>query len=117
MIVGFEKETAPLTKKEKDLIPFLTSLICKYNSREKCITNKNIREFCAGQVEDTRVRKIINYIRINNIIKGLIATSNGYYVSDNINEIKQYSESLRNRVLAIDAVKNCIDSYIKELEQ
>lgn len=108
MLKNFEFETQPLTDYEaKTLLPvFVWCLNCKVG-KAKAITNSQI---VAGmkkngyKVSDARVRKIINHIRLNGLVTGLIATSEGYYIATSETELAEYVESLLGRITAISAV-------------
>ena len=57
------------------------------------------------KVDEARIRKIINHIRINGMVIGLIATSDGYYIAQTQSEIDNYLQSLKGRENAIKAVR------------
>jgi len=116
MINGFEEHTAELTNDEKVLANRLALSLAKKVGKDKAVTNKKMREGIKASwnitLSDAKIRKLINYIRRNGIVNNLIATSKGYYVSESINEVKDYIDSLKQR-------RNAIDEVIKsfELEQ
>ncbi len=121
MITGFEKETQPLTEYEKNvLLPiFLRNLkhkIGAQNSVKNTTIVKKLRQ--AGyKISDSRVRKIINHIRVNDLIYGIIATSDGYYIAQNSDEMNSYIVSLENRLSAIDAVLRAMKRQKRAYEQ
>lgn len=108
MIKGFEDETQPLTEyEEATLLPvFVKGLVTKVG-KENSITNKEIVAKLKPnyKVNDTRVRKLINHIRINGLVSGLIATSDGYYIATSETELAEYEQSLLGRESAIRAVR------------
>lgn len=109
MIKGFEDVTSPLSEyEEKTLLPvFIRGLITKVG-KDNSITNSAIvKAMKQGgyKISDTRVRKIINHIRINGLVQGLIATSDGYYIATSEKELADYEESLLGRENAIRAVR------------
>lgn len=126
MIKKFEDETQPLTEyEEKTLVPvFIRGLITKVG-KDNAITNSQIVKAMKGanyKVSDTRVRKIINHIRINGLVNGLIATSGGYYIATSEKELQEYEESLLGRESAIRAVrlsmaKQRIEMFRKSTQQ
>lgn len=108
MLRGFERETAPLTDHEREvLLPlFVKGLSGKFGERH-AVTNTQMRKGLrkAGyKVGDPRVRKIINHIRINGLVTCLIATSKGYYIAETEAEAVAYLESLDQRIEAQRAV-------------
>lgn len=108
MLTLFKKETSPLTSYEKDvLLPIMTKCLSRRIGKEVAITNDEICERMEKKgykVGSARIRKIINHIRIHNLVPCLMATSSGYYVTTNKAEIEEYIETLRGRIDAIEAV-------------
>lgn len=120
MITGFEEITQPLTEYEQNtLLPKFIESFTKKIGKDKAVTNKTICEklSAAGdRITDARVRKIINYIRNNNLVPGLIATSAGYYVSTDPTEVKAYIDSLTGRASAIAHVRDNMQKYFYHLQ-
>ena len=108
MITGFEEQTEPLTDQEREVFlpPIIKGLRVKVG-KEKAVTNKDIvrglKANCDIKIGEARVRKMINYIRNNDIIPCLIATSKGYYIAETKDEMLDYIDSLYGRVEAIEA--------------
>ena len=67
------------------------------------------------QICDARVRKIINHIRINSLVEGLIATGKGYYVAQNENEMKTYIASVKSREEAIQAMRMAMEEQLERM--
>ena len=60
-------------------------------------------------IDEIRVRKLINHIRVNGLVNCLIATSKGYYRAINKDEICEYIASLKSREDAIRAVRRSLE--------
>jgi hypothetical protein len=60
------------------------------------------------RIDAPRLRKVINHIRTNDLIPGLIATSEGYFLAEDEQELMDYEDSLRGREEAIKAVRLAI---------
>lgn len=119
MIKGFEELTSPLTEyEEKTLLPvFIRGLITKVG-KDNAVTNNRIvaaMKQAGYRISDTRVRKIINHIRINGLVQGLIATSEGYYIATSEKELAEYEESLLGRESAIRAVRLSIAKQRRDM--
>jgi hypothetical protein len=56
---------------------------------------------------------MIQYIRLNNLVVGLIATSKGYFVADSIEEIQDWVNSLRSRENAIRSIREVAERQIE----
>lgn len=109
MLNGFENETAPLTDYERNAL--LPVIICGLQSKfgkESAVKNGYIVKALRAQgyeLTEARVRKIINHIRVNGLVIGLIATSEGYYIAKTRKELSDYVNSLRGREEAIRVVR------------
>jgi hypothetical protein len=81
------------------------------------VTNKAIIEGMKRNlglsISDARVRKLINHIRNNDLVPCLIATSQGYYIAESEQELKDYEDSLLGREEAIRSVRLSIQRQRK----
>lgn len=108
MIKGFDNETQPLTEYElKQVIPAILEGLKTKIGKANAVTNKFIISRLRGtyKVDAARIRKIINYIRTNDLLPGLIATSEGYFLATTESELLEYEDSLKGREEAIKAVR------------
>lgn len=109
MLQGFEDYTAPLSEYEKDtLLPLFVTIFQQSVGADKAITNKTlVKHFRANglKLSDARTRKIINHIRIHNLVPRLVASSRGYYVTNSQDELDNFVASLLGREQAIRAVR------------
>jgi hypothetical protein len=119
MLPGFSIETKPLTELEQQLLPVIVKGLSTKKGSANAVSNK---EICAGllkkyevQISEARIRKIINHIRMNNLLPGLIANGCGYYISTNPDEVKEYIISLDHRERAIKGVREKAQAYLKSL--
>lgn len=119
MLHGFEQITADLNEYERHvLLPIMAKCLERKNGKEKAVTNREMCEKMAEngyEISDTRVRKIINYIRVMDLVPCLIATAKGYYVSKDEREIKRYIASLNDRAAAIMAVADSLTRQLNGL--
>ena len=107
MLKGFEKITAELTKEELDLVPIVIKGLSTKLGKDQAITSTKICK--AIKISGPRLRKIINHIRINNLLPALCSTSNGYFVATNIYEVQEYIISLKQRIKAQVDVLNALE--------
>nr|DAI42416.1 MAG TPA: hypothetical protein [Caudoviricetes sp.] len=115
---GFENETATLSQYElNEVLPIVICYLSGRIGKRMAIKNRyicqKIRELDL-EITEARIRKIINHIRVNNIIPCLIATSSGYYISYDKEELNDYIDSLIGRRDAINAV---IEAMIEQSER
>lgn len=112
MIKNFEAETQPLTEyEEKVLLPLILQGLRTKVGKENAVTNRTIvmRLNIAGHsVTEPRIRKLINHIRMTDLLPGLIATSGGYFLATSEKELLDYEESLLGREDAIKQVRLAI---------
>ena len=117
MLYGFEEQTAELNAIERNAAGIIANCLQHHHiGKEKAVTGQAISDGLAKTYTEfrtdngkpylngARVRKIINYIRTQNLCPRLIANSNGYYVCNDRAELTEYINSLRARANAIQAV-------------
>ena len=110
MINGFEEQTEPLTEyEEQQLLPQIIRGLSLKVGKENAVTNgaivRGMKANLNLRTTEPRVRKIINHIRTNDLVPCLIATSQGYYIAESEQELKDYEESLLGREEAIRSVR------------
>lgn len=102
MLTIFNEQTKRLSDDELNIyLPAILNFLRPAKGKDNAITNGRIRremEDLGLKIGAARVRKIINYIRVEDELSCLIASNRGYYISDDPDEIRRYIESLRGRV-------------------
>ena len=104
MITEFERDTQKLSGYEKnEVLPAVMKVLERCIGKRKAISNSQLmRQHLSYYVVDpARLRKVINYIRNNFLIKGLMASSKGYYIAESREELKRYVKSLDGRIHAL----------------
>lgn len=114
MIEGFKEFTAHLTDYEREMIvPALVEGLKKRVGSRMAIRNKTLcSELKARNFEgitEARIRKCINFIRMNGLVPHLVANSNGYYIATSIQEVEKYCESLKERAMAIFSMRQALE--------
>jgi hypothetical protein len=61
------------------------------------------------KIKGARLRKIINYIRVNNLVYGLCSCGKGYYIARTLEELEGCIISLRQRVASQVRVLNALE--------
>ena len=116
MIKNFEEFTIELTPTEHRLIPMMVDRFKMKRGIEHIVTADTmiakIHEAFGVKLKDTRIRKIIQFIRVNNLVPGLIATSRGYYTAETIDEINDWIESLKAREAAIRHIREVAENHV-----
>ena len=85
MIKGFEHITFELTKDEMNLLQTIIKGLITKKGKANAITGIKICE--AMNIDPSRLRKMISYIRVNDLIFGLCSSSNGYYIAETLIEL------------------------------
>jgi predicted GTPase len=105
MITGFENITQELNEYEEQvLLPVLVAGLETKIGKEKCVTSTYICQSMkdAGyKITPARLRKLVHEIRVKKLIKNLISNNKGYWVSNNVDEINTYRQSLKERANSI----------------
>lgn len=120
MVKGFEELTVKLSKEEKNIVPAIVRLIKKHKKKNP-IKSYEILEFINDKYEQkldspldgVRFRKMCNLIRSRGILP-VIATSRGYYVSYDNEEIQFQIDSLHARASAIRNSANGLKKFITD---
>ena len=120
MITTFEIQTKPLNEYEREtLLPIMVRCLAKHIGKSCAISNAQMCEKMAlygYQIGEVRARKIINHIRNNGLVECLIATGKGYYVTESIQEMETYIESVKNREDAIRAMRLSMEEQLSKMK-
>jgi len=113
MIDGFEEYTCELNEEELELLPIIVNCLKAHDTKDKAITNakmcEGISRWRGIKFSGARMRKVIHYIQVNGLLKGLVSCgTNGYYVTNDINEVVRYVESLKARSRSIFEVADSV---------
>lgn len=117
MITNFEEITHELTPTEMELIPIFVSGLQTKIGKGNVVKNAEIisrlKKGLGITVSEARVRKIINYIRTSNLVPLLVATSSGYYVATDKEDVDRYIESLEQREREIRRVRESLKQQLE----
>jgi hypothetical protein len=120
MITNFESQTYELTAEELQLLPILIAGFRRHDETDPIkaadiVTQMTIylenKGITTGFTEP-RLRKFVNYIRSNGILP-LIATSQGYFVSDDMDRVRTQVLSLQQRARSILICADGLENYIR----
>jgi len=118
MITNFEEITAYLTPEEKELTVEIMQILMKLKKNNPMksveiveLINRKFYKNSDVKFTGVKLRKYCNYIRSKSLLP-IIATSNGYYISYDKNEIALQIESLEQRSEAILNSVNGLKFYL-----
>lgn len=102
MITNFENITAPLSEEEHLLVPIIIRNMKKYTSANPIKEPQIVAgmKMHGHKFSGALLRKLVNHIRGNGLA-AIIATSKGYFTSDDNGEILQQIQSMRDRASAM----------------
>jgi len=120
VISNFEDITEDLTKDELKLIDPLISGLESRTSKNpvKAPTivrgmNSYAKEHGLTKISEVRLRKLVNHIRSNSIAP-IIATSKGYFLPTDREEIRSQIESLEQRARSILSCASGLERFLRE---
>lgn len=130
MIESHPVLTDKISDDEKKLIPLLISLLAQHVGKQQAITsfalmdllNRYIRQQAPGEygqrfkVAGARLRKMINHIRVNNMLRGLCGHESGYFRAETTDELRMAINSLEARASAIQAVADALKNDLDNIE-
>ena len=121
MLKGFEEQTNELSDYEKKVIvPILIRGFQNKVGKERCITNKEICNTLNTEMNlqvklnEPRIRKCIYYCRSNNLIPRLIATSKGYWIATDKQELIEWANTIQGRINAIQETLSYANKQVLE---
>jgi hypothetical protein len=113
-IINFEEYTSELNEMELKCAYIIAERISRRVGVLRAVKNSAIAKYFLDQhkirLGGARIRKIINYIRTKGFVPNLIATSKGYYVSTDPEEVRKYIYSLRQRSNAIARIADAMEA-------
>jgi carbamoylphosphate synthase small subunit len=121
MITNFEEVTVDLNDKEMEFLPLFIQGFSKHDKSNpiksddivKSLNLFLIKNNIKYNVTGVKVRKFSNYIRSKGLIP-LIATSEGYYVSNDKDEIEKQIKSLTERANSILKTAQGLRGYLNQ---
>lgn len=99
--------------KMKDMIDGVNDL-CKANQifRQRTLKNGKVKVYKAiYKIDGPRMRKIIHHLRVSGKVKDLIATSEGYFRTNDPKQIANFIKSCRERANSFLEVANAMETY------
>jgi hypothetical protein len=106
MINGFVEQTAELHADEMEIVKILVNRFKQKKGKEHILNNgqlcKALETHYNILTTEPRIRKVVQYIRNNNLLIGFIANSHGYYVADSKEEIEAWIATMEQRRNALE---------------
>lgn len=93
------------------LLPIMVNALKIKKGKKNAVKGKQIIKGLQShglKIKEKQMYKIINYIRMNDIIVGLMGSSVGYYIIDSEIDFINYEDGLLKRETALRKVRMCI---------
>ena len=104
-----EKTSSSLSKYDQNvLLPILMKGLEMKKGKENAVTGKGIvygLRNAGLRIDERRVCRLINHMRTNDLVVGLMASNRGYYITSNEEELIDYEKNLMNREVALRKVR------------
>jgi hypothetical protein len=133
MIRNFEEYTSQMSEVEnKYILPRIIQILSLKIGKEKAISNRDIinninfynpiyYEYikdgksygCKVKTSPARVRHMIHVLRVSDTIPFLVASANGYYISNDKEEIETYIKSIDDRLRSIYQIRKALRRQTK----
>ncbi len=107
MINEFENITYELTDSEWEIVPTIIKGLKVRVGKDMAVSGTLICE--KMNIKGARLRKIINHIRVDNLLYGLCSCGKGYYIAKDLGELEGCIISLRQRVASQVKVLNALE--------
>ena len=119
MITNFETITEDLTADEKVLVPMIINNIKLFTEHNPVKSPEFIKQInrkldeigLKQQIRDVKFRKLVNFIRSSGMLP-IIATSEGYYYTEDGNEILKQIKSMRERANSINNAADGMELWL-----
>lgn len=112
------KSFLELTNEEKnEILPVVVNMLKHRKNPSKVFSNTEIREVLLNfdlSVTDAQIRKIVFYIRNNNLIPLLLANTYGYYVGTRIEDVRNWITMQEGK---INAMNQTLTSIREQLDK
>jgi hypothetical protein len=122
MVTNFEFHTKDISEDEKKNIFPLIDILSKTKSNDQVLTPRLVLLMNAYNVQENRpkvngrkIRKLVNHIRKNGIA-AIIATSSGYYLTNDHQEIESQIQSLRERASSINDCAKGLEKILNHMQ-
>ena len=88
------------------LMPLVMQMLSHRNTKQKVFSNTKIRKVLkefGEDINDSQIRKIVFYVRNNDLINLLIANNEGYFVSYNRADVEKWIQMQEGKISAMQS--------------
>lgn len=105
------------THEREVLMPLVMQMLSHRNTKQKVFSNTKIRKVLkefGEDINDSQIRKIVFYVRNNDLINLLIANNEGYFVSYNRADVEKWIQMQEGKISAMQSTLFSIKRQLKE---
>ena len=107
MLKGYENINFELCEDDLKWIGPFKKALERRIGKENAVTNKEIQEKTG--LSSQKVHKIIQHLRVNNLVAGICSNGRGYYIAKNMHELDECLDSLRQRIFSQMKTLHCLE--------
>jgi len=117
MIPGYEDITCEVNEEEIEMAKEIArAFSVKYIGKENAVSGAKIiasyKKNRGYNLNDGRLRKIIQYIRLNCLTaRPLLASAKGYYIARNDEELKKWLITMDKRIRQTQYTRDCVKFF------
>lgn len=119
MIPGHEKQTHELTPYEiETILPLVIQRLKTKIGKKNAVTNSHVVKAFTDRgfkLTEPRFRKIIQHVRVNGLISGVVSYGKGYFVAEKRSDIQTNVESLDKRINAQIITRDSLKHQMKQM--
>jgi hypothetical protein len=101
------------------IVPFVVKKLKAANSKNRMVSGPEIKNSIYKhqgiKINAGKLRVIIHYIRVNGLVKCLLATQQGYFITKDTLEMQVYLKSLNKRIRQIGHLRTSLDRQGHEI--
>lgn len=116
MLKNFENITHELNQFELECVEFLGQWFMANTGRKNLVNNENISKMVEAKfgkkLLPSRVRKVIQALRTNGL-PNLIASGKGYFYANDVEDVKNWIISLKQREAAIRTIREKAERQVE----
>lgn len=104
---------------KNQVVPLVVEKLQKTTTKNQIVSgpeiSASIYKHHGIKISGSLLRSMLHYIRVNGLVKCLVATTKGYYVTTNTLEMRVYLKSLTKRIKLIGVLRKALDYQSHEV--
>lgn len=97
------------------IMPWVCKRLSSCVGKEKSVTSTQLIQECPYKIKGAKLRKIIHNLRLSGRVSYLLATSKGYYITQDVNEAMSWIRSANGRAMEIKKAARAVKQQVVNL--